>query len=300
MRKVLMIVNPRAGRMRIRTSLYGAIEKLCAANCEPTVVMTQYSGHATELAQRAEEYDLVICTGGDGTLNQVINGLLDSGSHVPLGYIPLGSTNDFAGSLGIPSNVDDALDLAINGQAYWVDVARLNSGYFLDTAMMGAFSRASYDTSQDMKNILGFFAYVLEGMKDLPAIRPYEMEIDIDGEKITGEYMLCAVCNSSTLGGLIPLDRTRISFSDGLFEMILAAKPQNAIELRNMVRALRQRDITCKGIVVRSGSSIKIDSTNKEPWTVDGERVNWDGHAEISVIKQAIELMLQKGETFLC
>ncbi len=291
-KKVLIIVNPRAGRMRIRNSLYGIIEKLCASGYEPTVMMTQYNGHAAELASGAGRYDLVICTGGDGTLNQVINGLISSGSGKPLGYIPLGSTNDFAGSLGIPNNVEKALDIAVNGSPKQVDVAKMNERYFLDTAMFGAFSRASYETSQDMKNVLGFLAYVLEGIKDIPSIRGYDMAVDIDGEEIHGEFMICAVSNSSTLGGLIPLDKSRRSVNDGRFELILAARPKNALELRDMIRALRTGDTNCRGIVLRSGADISIKCDSQEPWTMDGEKAAWYGTAEIRVLPSAIELML--------
>ena len=291
-KKVLMIVNPRAGRMRIRNALYGAIEKLCAADYIPTVVMTQYSGHASKLAMEAADYDLVVCTGGDGTLNQVVNGLIISGIRKPLGYIPLGSTNDFAGSMKIPNNVEKALDIVIDGNSHPIDVARINNCYFLDTAFFGAFSRASYETSQDMKNALGFVAYILEGIKDIPSIRTYDMAVSIDDKEIRGEFMLCAVSNSNTLGGFIPLDRSIVSVSDGKFEIILAVKPQSAMELRDMIRALRTGDTSCNGIVFCSGAKINIKCDSSEPWTVDGEKLVWDGVANIEVIPNAIELML--------
>ena len=294
-KRVLMIVNPRAGKMKIRNSLYGAIEKLCSAGYEPTVVMTQYNGHASELSMRAKEYDLVICTGGDGTLNQVINGIIDSMATCPLGYIPLGSTNDFAGSLGIPNNVDSAIDIILSGRETKLDVASFNGRYFLDTAMFGVFSRASYDTPQDMKNQLGFLAYILEGIKDLPSIRTFNMEVCVDGEDVSGEYMLCAISNSNTLGGIIPLDKTRVDIRDGQFELIMAAKPQSALELCNMIRSLRLKDFACNGIVFRSGANMSIRCADSSPWTIDGEKEIWDGHADIQVIPGAVSFMLPDG-----
>ena len=295
-KRVLMIVNPRAGRMKIRNTLYGAIEKLCSAGYEPTVVMTQYDGHAAELAGRAKAYDTVICTGGDGTLNQVINGIIKSAAACPIGYIPLGSTNDFAGSLGIPNNVDSAIDIILNGRATKLDVARFNSRYFLDTAMFGAFSRASYDTSQDRKNQLGFLAYILEGIRDLPSIRTFKMEVQVDDEDVSGDYMLCAISNSNTLGGIIPLDKSRVDIKDGQFELIMAARPQNAIELRNMIRALRLKNFACEGIVFRSGAKIDIRCSDSEPWTIDGEKEIWDGYAQIQVIPGAVNFILPDGQ----
>lgn len=292
-KSVLVIVNPRAGKMKIRTALFHVTERLCREDCVPTVMMTQYRGHARELAAAAGGYDMLICTGGDGTLNEVISGTLSAGLSTPIGYIPLGSTNDFAKSLGIPITVDGALENIMTGEAKAIDVGRFNDEYFTDVGFIGYFSKTARDTPQDMKNTLGFFAYVLEGIKDLPFMRTIKLEAKLDDRTISGEYLICAVSNSNTLGGVTSLDKSVVKVDDGLFEMFLVSKPQSVAQLHAYVRAMRTGNLNCEGVTFLSTSEVEISCDCSDPWTLDGESAPWNGSARISVMPKAARLILK-------
>ncbi|MGM9521263.1 MAG: diacylglycerol/lipid kinase family protein [Oscillospiraceae bacterium] len=292
-KNVLLIVNPRAGRMKIRTSLFRVTERLCGEGYLPTIMMTQYRGHARELAAAAGGYDMIICTGGDGTLNEVISGTVSAGLSTPIGYIPLGSTNDFAKSLGIPVTVDGALENIMTGDPTPIDVGRFNDEYFTDVGFIGYFSKTARDTPQDMKNTLGFFAYVLEGIKDLPSMRTINLEAKIDGKTISGEYLICAVSNSNTLGGVTSLDKSLVKVDDGLFEMLLVAKPQSVAQLHSYVRAMRTGNLNCEGVTFLSTSEVEITCDCLDPWTLDGESAPWNGSVKIDVLPKAARLILK-------
>jgi YegS/Rv2252/BmrU family lipid kinase len=291
--EALLIVNPRAGRMKIRNSLFKITEKLCTAGIIPTTVFTMYPKHAQELAANASHYDMIICTGGDGTLNEVISGAVSLGLDKPIGYIPLGSTNDFAKSLGIAEGVDAALDNILNGSPCGIDVGSFNGHYFTDVAFYGIFSKTAYDTPQDKKNALGFLAYILEGIKDLPSIRSIHLDVETETQCFTGNYLVCAVSNSKTLGGLVNLNESSVKIDDGLFELLLVEEPRNAVQLHEYIRAVRTGDLSCEGISFLRTSAIKITSENIDPWTLDGEKEPWGGETQIKVIPNAVKLLLK-------
>lgn len=293
MKKALLIANPRSGRQRIQTELFGIVERLTDAGYTPTVALTMHRGHATELAAQAGGYDLLICTGGDGTLNEVISGVLGAGLNMPIGYIPLGSTNDFAGSLGIPSDIDGALDGIINGTPHPVDVGSFNGRYFMDVGLLGIFSRTCYETPQDMKNTLGFLAYVLEGIREAPTVHPIALKVEAGGEVFEGEYLACVVSNSRKLGGVVSLSEEQASMSDGKFELLLVEKDKTPLQLAGFIRALRTAKLDAEGMTFMSAPELKISSNDGQPWTLDGERADWDGTAEIKVIHNAVSLLMR-------
>lgn len=293
MKKALLIANPKSGKQRIQTELWRIVERLAGAEYMTTTVLTRYRGHAADLAAMAGEYDLLLCTGGDGTLNEVISGLLKNDIHMPIGYIPLGSTNDFAGSLGIPSDVDEALEGILTGEPHPVDVGSFNGRYFMDVGLLGIFSRTCYETPQDMKNTLGFLAYVLEGIREVPTVHPVPMRIEAGNEVYEGEYLACVVSNSKKLGGVVSLSEEQVSLSDGRFELLLVEKEKTPVQLAGYIHALRTANLTAEGMTFVSVPSLRVTSTDDQPWTLDGERADWEGVADIKVVHDAVSLLMR-------
>lgn len=293
MKKVLLIANPKSGKQKIQTELFHIVDRLNDAGYLPTVALTAHRGHATELAAGAQGYDLLACTGGDGTLNEVISGLVEAGLDIPIGYIPLGSTNDFAGSLGIPDTIDGAIDNLLEGTPTPVDVGLFNGRAFLDVGLLGIFSRTCYETPQNMKNTLGFLAYVLEGIREVPTVHPIPLKVEVGERTFEGEYLACVVSNSRKLGGVVSLSENQVSLSDGLFELLLVEKEKTPLQLHGYVKALRTATLEAEGMTFLSAPSLKITSPDSEPWTLDGERADWPGTADIRVVPGAVRILMK-------
>ena len=208
---LLLIFNPKAGRSKPRGPLFDALALLSEGGYLIRIHRTTAAGDATATAAReGGKYDLVVASGGDGTLNEVISGLsrLD---HPPLlGYLPQGTTNDFAASLRIPPDPEQAAAAILRHQVQVLDVGQWNQRCFAYVASFGAFTKSSYSAPQAAKNALGHFAYILEGMKDLNSLRPYRVKLTADGENLDGEYLFGAVCNSTSIGGLMKLGEQEI------------------------------------------------------------------------------------------
>ena len=203
-KKLLFIVNPRAGKTKSRAPLFDAVSIFSKAGYLVRVAETRRHGDATELAERCGgDFDLVVCHGGDGTLNETVNGImrLPREKRPPLSYLPGGSTNDFAASLSISSDPALAAQSAMRLQPRDLDVGVFNEKNFVYVASFGAFTRTAYTVPQDIKNMFGHFAYLLEGVKDLETLCPYPMKITADGEVFEGEYLFGAVCNSTSIAG---------------------------------------------------------------------------------------------------
>ncbi len=293
MKKALLIANPKSGKQRIQTELFTVVDRLTSAGYTPTVALTAHRGHATELATGAGDYDLLVCTGGDGTLNEVISGVIAAKLKTPIGYIPLGSTNDFAGSLGIPSDINAAIDGILEGTPHPVDVGSFNGRIFMDVGLLGIFSRTCYETPQDMKNTLGFLAYVLEGIREVPTVHPIPLKVEAGDKTYEGEYLACVVSNSKKLGGVVDLSGDRVSLSDGLFELLLVEREKTPIQLHGYIHALRTAELNAEGMTFVSVPSVKITSADSQPWTLDGERADWPGEADIRVIPGAVSLLMK-------
>ena len=271
-KKLLMIVNQTAGRSKPRGPLFDAAAILSQAGYLLSIHNTVFSGDAAETAAKeGENYDVVVAVGGDGTLNEVVSGLLPL-KHPPLlGYIAQGSTNDFASSLHISSNPATAAAVIAKAQPRQLDIGRWNSRHFVYVASFGAFTRSSYTASQAAKNALGHFAYILEGMKDLNSLRPYRIRLTADGEVLDGEYLFGAVCNSTSIGGLMKLDPDRVVLDDGKFEMLLIPNPKTPVDLQNLVLSLLDQHYDREGLVFRHVSSIHLETEEELPWSLDGE-----------------------------
>lgn len=294
--RLLLIINPVSGRLRARASMFDILEGICTEGCRPAVALTEYRGHARKLAATAaaEGYSRIVCCGGDGTLNEVISGLIESGAggSVSIGYIPTGSTNDFAASIGIPTaDLSVAAKTAVSGEDLSLDIGRFGEDrYFTYIASFGAFTAASYATPQNVKNNVGHAAYVIEGIKEFFRIKPIKVICD-DGERVLrGDYVFGGVTNSRSVGGLVKLRPELVGLNDGVFEVILIKRPKNVDELNQIVQALLTSNLNCKMIDFFRASSVRFKLPNDTVWTLDGERAECGGRVDISVIGNAIKI----------
>lgn len=271
-KKLLLIFNPKAGRSKPRGPLFDALALLSENGYLVRIHRTTAAGDAAETAAReGGDYDLVVASGGDGTLNEVISGLSRL-EHPPLlGYLPQGSTNDFAASLRIPGDPEQAAAAIVQQRVQVLDIGQWNQRCFAYVASFGAFTKTSYSAPQAAKNALGHFAYILEGMKDLNSLRPYRVKITADGETLDGEYLFGAVCNSTSIGGLMKLDPGRMVLDDGKFELLLIPNPKNAMDLQNLVMDLLNQNYDGQGLIFRHVSQLHLETKEDLPWSLDGE-----------------------------
>ena len=239
--------------------------------CE--VFVTGASGDATRfVAENGGAFDLIVCAGGDGTLNETIAGVLASGYSCPLGYIPCGTTNDYAASIGLSSDVMQAARDIMEGEAASFDVGLFNGRYFVYTATCGAFAKASYTTPQAAKNMLGHVAYILEGARDLGNLRPIHMRVETEEYDLDDDFLFCSITNSTSVGGILKLDTQLVALNDGKFEVTLVRNPTTPAQLSAILYGLTTMDIPNE--MVQFFSSAKMQITSKAPleWTLDGER----------------------------
>ena len=297
MKKVLLIVNPVAGRMTLHNELYDIIEIFCKSDWLVTTVLTQYKGHATQLAHSASKdgYDLVVCCGGDGTLNEVISGILHSedNQNIPLGYIPAGSTNDFAQTLGIPSYpVAAAVNICKSGLTS-LDIGKFADKYnFSYIATFGAFSAASYSAPQELKNTIGHMAYLIEGLKQLGNMPAYNVKIRADGNEYAGEYIYCSVSNTKSVAGLVKLSEKIVDLHDGLFEVILVKYPKNIIETGKIVSGILASDFSGDMFEFFKAQNIEFEMEQETSWSLDGEEVLGPKTVRIENLHSAVQMYL--------
>lgn len=292
MKKVLVILNSHAGKMKSRNGLYNIVDALCADGWRVTVQTTQYRGHASELAasSASDGYELIVCCGGDGTLNEVINGLMSTGSPVPLGYVPAGSTNDFASSMGIPLDIKKAVRNIIESRPVPIDIGQFNDRYFSYIASFGAFTATSYSTPQNVKNNLGHFAYLLEGIKDLGSLTKYRMTLKTEDLVEDEEYIFGAVSNSTSVGGVVKLDSDIVDMRDGLFEVVMIKFPKNVIDLNKIVNGIIASDYSSEVFTFLKTSHIEFEMEKIVPWTLDGEFEKGAAHIVIDNRHEAVNL----------
>lgn len=289
--KLLIIVNLMAGQKRIGKKLPDILQVFCKNGYLPTVMTTLHQGHAREMTRDyAKDYDLVVCAGGDGTLSETVAGLMDAELDKPIGYIPCGTTNDLASTLGLSSDIDQAVMDILTGNVSELDIGLFNGRTFAYTASFGAFTRASYATPQTLKNTLGHLAYLLEGVKDLTNIRPIHAHIKADGVELEGKYVFGSVSNSTSLGGVLTLDKELVLLDDGKFEMVLMESPQNALELSQLLLNLAQRKYEPPIHLINAGC-IEITTAQPMDWTLDGEYVKGDTSFSIRNLHAAVKII---------
>ena len=292
MKKLLFIVNPRAGKTKSTAPLFDAVAAFSRAGYLVRVFVTEAGGQARDIAAKwGGQYDLVVCAGGDGTLNETISGLMQLEQRPPLGYLPNGSTNDFAASLHLHTTVATAARAVAGGVPYSLDIGRHNDRYFAYVASFGAFTRSSYSASQAAKNALGHFAYILEGLGDLDSLRPYRCAIDADGEHFEGDFIFGAVCNSTSLGGLVKLDPKHVSMNDGTLELLLLRMPKTALDLQNLITAMTRMQYDYPVVIFRHVKNVVLTTNENISWSLDGEYAASAPRVEIQCLPGAIELV---------
>ena len=309
MRSVLIILNPRAGTKKGARQLNKIKKILEKADFSVTVHETIGRGDATEYAkEHAAEFDIVTSIGGDGTLNEVIAGIRSSGANTVLAHIPAGSTNDFAVSLNLPTRPRRAAKNIYKGIPRDLDVGSFNGRDFVYIASCGAFSKASYATSQDVKNVIGHLAYLIEGIKELSDLHPVHLRVETDGATYEDDYIFAAFCNSTSCGGVLKLARSRVDMCDGLHEMLLVRMPKTMnevgafselVKIANLGRAafsLAIQHYTDPLVTLCSAAEFRITAPADAPWTLDGEYQ--EGAEEICIRNEpsAIKIILPKKE----
>lgn len=294
--KALMIMNPVSGKMALIRNFAEITQLLKDAGYELDIRCTSGKGSAQKIVKdNALDNDIIICCGGDGTLNDIINGIMESDISVPVGYIPCGTTNDFASSIGLSKNVVRAAKDIISGIPTEVDVGKFGGAYFSYVASFGAFTQSSYATPQNMKNTLGHFAYVLEGVKEIPYLKPTALKITTEtGEEHSGEYVLGAIANSTSIGGIIKLDSARVDMSDGEFEVLLINYPKNIMDLNNIITSLNTNDYENPSISFFRARELTVESTEPIQWSLDGECFEAKEKETIKNYQKAITIILPK------
>lgn len=296
MKKMLFIMNPCSGQKRANRFLPEILSTFNEAGYDVLVHMTAGPGDGDKTVRRlGAGMDAVVCCGGDGTFNDVVSGLLHSGLDVPVGYIPAGTTNDFANSLKLPTDVMEATRATVDGTPVAYDAGKFGDRYFSYVASFGAFTRASYATPQNIKNALGHTAYVLEGIQELSQLRKEHVRMDIGGRIVEDDFLFGAISNSTSVGGILTLDPSQVDMRDGLLEVLLVRAPRNLGELTECIQALKSQKYNCEMITFCSAPRITVYSDPDMPWTLDGERE--EGHGEVVVENQhlAVKLLQKLG-----
>ena len=296
-KKLLFIFNPFSGKGLVKNKLFEIVDQFVKSGFEVTVYPTQKSQDAMELVeQQAGEYALVVCSGGDGTLDETVTGMMKRESRIPIGYIPAGSTNDFANSLNIPKNMEQAARIAVEGRPFPCDIGNFNGDYFVYIAAFGLFTDVSYATSQELKNRIGHIAYILEGVKRLPAVQSYHLQVTWDGQTIEDEFIYGMVTNSTSAGGFKNITGKNVELDDGLLEVTLIRIPRNPIELNEIIASLTNLIDSTDSIYTFKADRISIKSLEEIPWTLDGEYGGIHSEVEIRNEKQAVQIMVKKAE----
>ena len=301
MKKLLFVYNPRAGKEMLKPRLSDVLDIFVKAGYEVTVHPTQAYRDAYYQIKEYEvgKYDLIACSGGDGTIDVVATGMMkrrEMGKDVvPVGYIPAGTTNDFAKSLHIPRKPLAAADNAVKGVPFPCDIGKFNDSVFVYIAAFGIFTDVSYETDQAVKNVLGHMAYILEGAKRIFNIPSYKIKVEHDGEVIEDEFIFGMVTNSRSVGGFSNMVGKNIVFDDGLFEVTLIKTPKNPIALQEIIAALLIEQVDTKHMYTFKTKKITFDSVEEIPWTLDGEFGGEQDYVEIENVQKAMEIMVPEN-----
>ena len=299
MKKMLFIYNPNAGKGLLKAKLSDVLDIMVKAGYELVVYPTQsYRDAYRKVVHMEKGYDMVVCSGGDGTLDEVVTGMMkrDKEDRVPIGYIPTGTTNDFASSLHISRDIMEAADTTVHGKPFACDVGKFNKDVFVYVAAFGLFTDVPYQTDQKLKNALGHAAYVLEGVKRLSNVPSYHIKITTEDRVIEDEFMIGMITNSRSVAGFRSIMGKDVKFDDGEFEVTLIKKPKSLIGLQEIITALLIESFDTKHMYTFKAKEITLESKEEIPWTLDGE---FGGqHEEVHIInkKQALEIMIEREE----
>lgn len=292
MKRLLFIINPTAGQRKVIRYVADIIALFNQAEYLVETFVTTASGDATKtVLSRAEQTDLIVCAGGDGTFNEVINGVLASEKSIPIGYIPCGSTNDFASSLQLSTNVLQAARNIVNGKPQSYDVGLFGTRHFSYVASFGAFTKASYATPQNIKNALGHLAYVLSGIQELSQIKNERVRITAGNRVVEDDFIFGAISNSTSVGGILTLDPSQVDLGDGEFEIMLVRSPKNLAELTECIQALQTQKYNCSMITFFSAREVTVEASPEMAWSLDGERQEGAQKVSVRNLHHAIQLV---------
>ena len=293
--RVLLMVNPMAGRQKIRNELLYVVDTLTKAGYE-TIIYTTQGKDATRdlLAEKDSQFDRVICCGGDGTFNEILSATMHWNKRPILGYIPAGTTNDFAAGLKLPSDIREAAMNIVRGTPHTVDAGLFNTSYFSYVASFGAFTETSYSTPQNFKNALGHLAYILEGIKEIPAFTPYTVCVEADGQIYKDSYIFGAVSNARSVGGILKISDSLVDLNDGVFEVMMIKMPKTLMDLSAIVTSLTSLNplkYDPSMFLFLQTKELKITFEQEMVWSLDGERVSGGKDARIACIKDAFKIL---------
>ncbi|MBQ7817481.1 MAG: diacylglycerol kinase family lipid kinase [Oscillospiraceae bacterium] len=297
MKKMLFIMNPYAGMRKANRYLADILTVFNRAGFAVTVHMTAGPGDCQRITTLMAKYaDLVVCAGGDGTFSEMVNGLIKLGLDIPVGYIPCGSTNNFANTLHLSKDPLQAARDIVEGQSIRYDVGQFGERYFTYVASFGAFTRASYATPQNIKNALGHAAYILGGIQELSQLHKEHVRIETEDQIIDDDFLFGAICNSTSVGGILTLDPKQVDMADGKFELLLVRAPKDILEVSECLSALQSKKYNCAMVTFLSTSHLKISANPEMSWTLDGEHA--DGAAEITItnLQHAIRVMTRSSD----
>lgn len=292
MKKMLFIYNPHAGKAAIKTKLSDIIELFVGADYEVTIYSTREKKDATRIVtEKGAEYDYVVCSGGDGTLNEVVDGLMTLDKRPLCGYMPAGTVNDFATSLKIPKSILAAARNVIEGEPFAYDIGSLNNDHFNYVAAFGAFTQVPYETPQSIKNIFGKLAYLMDGATRIGTLTDYKLHIEYDSSVVEGSFIFGMIANSNSVAGLKGLTGKNVKLNDGLFEVVLVKYPNTPAEMQAIINGLLTRKHDDIYIYSFRASHIEITSEEELSWTVDGEYGGTYKKAVIENHREAIQFI---------
>ncbi|MBR6513564.1 MAG: diacylglycerol kinase family lipid kinase [Clostridia bacterium] len=295
-KKALMVINPTAGKQAIKGQMFSVIDTMCSNGYEPTVLTTAAKGDCTEFVRsRLSEYDIIVCCGGDGTLNEAITGMIDyEGECPPIGYVPCGTTNDMASSLGLPKTIKKAVKNVIEGTPHYHDIGKFGDmAYFSYIASFGAFTKVSYSTPQSAKNVFGHFAYVLNGAAELGNIKNYHVKLTFDDTVIEDDIIYLSITNTRSFAGLFSFPTDEVSLSDGLFEVLLVKNPKNVVDVSNILTNISKNNFNDeKTMSLFHTSKLRVELDEAVTWTIDGEQSPEISEVDIEVVANKIKICL--------
>ncbi|MBR2044022.1 MAG: YegS/Rv2252/BmrU family lipid kinase [Clostridia bacterium] len=292
-KKLYFIANPCSGTGRIKTQLYPIVQVFADGGYDVTVHFTSDRGDATvQTAALDDSYDTIVCCGGDGTLNEVITGLMQNKNTYRLGYIPAGTLNEWSGGLKISRNMKKAAEDILQNNLVPLDIGKFGDHYFSYTASFGAFTEASYSAPQNVKNMLGKVAYFFEGIKTLNNIRPIPLTVCCDGKEVSGEFIFGTVSNSLSVGGVVHYNEALVELGDGLFEVLLIRYPKSLAELNNAVTAILSKNFTHEGIEFMQAKNIVFKNAGEVDWTLDGEHITPQDTIEVTNLHSAVNFLI--------
>lgn len=293
-KRLLLIVNPCSGKAKMHTELLKVVEVFSKADYSVLVYPTKSRGDATEYIKTIDPngFDLITVCGGDGTLNEVIAGMMEKDIKIPIGYIPAGTLNEWSSGLKISRNIETAAKNIVTGREIKLDIGRFDDKYFTYTASFGAFTSASYSTPQSIKNRLGKTAYFFEGFKEIANIKSIPLKVTTDNEVIEGEFLFGAISNSLSVGSVVKYDKVHVDLNDGLFEVVLIRNPKNITKYPGLIDDILKHKFDHKDMVFFRTNKVTIESKDELAWTLDGEYAKGDKPITIENIHSAITFIV--------